>query len=126
VVIDDKSEVIRNYRQYLSGKGQPGLGDAFLKYICDNEYDATKVIRVRLDKEDDGSYAVFPKDSRLSAFDPADRIFVALVLACPQTTTILNAVDSDYSHHADALNRHGVQVEELCPGLLKPQERRER
>jgi len=120
IVIDDAGEVIQRYRGYLSGKGQPGLGDAFLKYLADNEFNSTKVSRIPLLKTCDGSYDAFPRDPDLKTFDLDDRIYVALVLASQRSAILLNAVDSDYSHHQAALTRHGVRVEELCPGLLKP------
>jgi len=36
-------------------------------------------------------------------------------VAHPEHPPILNAVDSDWWHHQDALARHGVRVEFLCP-----------
>lgn len=122
-VIDDAGEVMRKYRRYLNGKGQPGVGDAFLKHIADHEYNVSKVIRVALERDGDGNYAEFPADPTLSSFDPSDRIFVALALSAPKTTTLLNAVDSDYSQHRVPREKYGVRIEELCPGNLKQSSR---
>jgi hypothetical protein len=119
IVLDDVGFLIARYRRYLNGKGQPGLGDAFLKYVSDNEFNTEKITRICLAKDDAGGFTSFPKDSELDTFDRADRIFVALAIAAPAGAIIVNAVNSDYAHHKRALVRNGVNVEELCPNELK-------
>jgi hypothetical protein len=119
VLIDDAGSLLAGYRQYLSGKGQPGVGDAFLKYLADNEYNEQKVTRIALSINNDRTFAAFPEVPQLATFDAADRIFVALALTAPIDSTVVNAVDSDYSHHSQALVQFGVRVEELCPETLK-------
>ncbi len=56
----------------------------------------------------------------MAAFDWDDRVFVAAAVTSMPVAGIVNAVDSDYAHHAEALVAQGVLVEELCPELLKP------
>jgi hypothetical protein len=119
IVLDDVGLLIARYRRYLDGKGQPGLGDAFLKYVSDNEFNTEKITRVHLIEDDARGFASFPKDSELDTFDREDRIFVALAIAAPAGAIVVNAVDSDYAHHKKALARNGVRVEELCPSELK-------
>lgn len=117
-VIDDAGEIIMKYRQNLSGKGQPGVGDAFLKHVYDHQYNKRKVQRLVLSVDEHGHYIDFPKDPRLKNFDPSDRLFVALALASPKRAYIINAVDSDYSHHRQPLRSAGVSVIELCSDCL--------
>lgn len=119
VAIDDGGEVIARYRKHLSGKGQPGVGDYFLKYVSDNSFSPNRVVRFALQRTDKGEYADFPDDAELRRFDRDDRVFVALALTAGDHCSIINAVDSDYLMHRSALMRHGVTVEELCPNCLK-------
>ena len=118
VIIDDAGEILRKYRQNLSGKGQPGVGDAFLKHVYDHQYNKRKVQRTALTIDENGEYADFPSDPLLMNFDPSDRLFVALACASPKPAAIFNAVDSDYSHHAQPLKSAGVSVTELCSDCL--------
>jgi hypothetical protein len=117
VVLDDEGEVLAKYRSKLSGRGQPGAGDAFLKFVSENQYNSAKVVRLSLPRDREGEYTDFPSDAALRTFDKSDRVFVAL--ARRGDGSIINAVDSDYSEHADALESAGVVVKELCPNCLK-------
>lgn len=119
VVLDDAGEVLAKYRHYLNGRGLPGVGDAFLRHIVENQYNPRKVRRQALRRNEDGSFADFPVDASLARFDPADRIFVALACAVSDRCSILNAVDSDYSIHIKDLSSFGVEVVELCPDCLR-------
>jgi len=47
------------------------------------------------------------------------RKFVAVVLGSAHRPTILNAIDSDWREHEAALKRHGVNIDFLCPHLIK-------
>jgi hypothetical protein len=118
IVLDDTNEVMTKYRRHLSGSGQPGVGDLFLKHLSDNLYNAKKVRQTALVKTK-GEFDAFPKGQALSSFDRDDRIFVALSMATPGKPPILNAVDSDYSHHLAALKSVGIKVKELCQHCLK-------
>ena len=62
----------------------------------------------------------FPTDERLKDFDDDDRIYVATALASEPIATLVNAVDSDYSHQQAVLRDTGLRVLELCPSELKP------
>jgi hypothetical protein len=110
IVIDDAGDILEEYRRYLSPRGQPGVGDRFFREILVNF--TGKIERVRITKRDDGSYVDFPGDARLAAFDQNDRKFaaVARVTGVP----VLNAVDSDWLDHRDALADNGIVVEFLC------------
>lgn len=119
VVIDEAGEVMSQYRSSLNGSGAPGTGDAFLRHLSDRQYDVSKVRIVSLTSHNDRSYEAFPADPDLAKFDKSDRKFVALANSV-QSSRIINAVDSDYSHHQAALAKAGIQVEELCLNCLKP------
>lgn len=117
ILVDDEGAVLGRYRDKLSGKGQPGVGDAFLKDLSDNQFNPRRVQRVALQRDGD-NYTAFPEDVELKKFDRSDRIFVALVVGVPDAE-IINAVDSDYQLFHAALNRNGVTVRELCRSCLR-------
>ena len=117
VVLDEDGLILKTYRKYLNGKGQPGIGDAFYKHL-DHGYHAS-IVRTPLCRSSSGDFLAFPEDECLKTFDREDRIFVALAIETKGNPVIVNAVDSDYYHHYDALKKHGVSVHELCQECLK-------
>lgn len=74
--------------------------------------------RVPIRRDATGRFEPFPDDPALDSLDPPDRKFVAVALASDSRPPILNAVDSDWWHAKEALERAGVQVRFLCPAYL--------
>jgi|SRR5690348_12569663 len=118
IVIDTEGDTIREYLKRLSTSGQPSIGDALLKFILEQQYTHKRIQRITIKRNAKRKYDLFPDDPDLKTFDQADRIYVALNRSVPDSR-LLNAVDSDYSQHAAALARNGVDVRELCPGCIK-------
>jgi hypothetical protein len=118
LVLDDDGEIFEEYRRNLSLRGQPGQGDAFVKWVCNHQWDEKKVTRVRLSKEGD-SYQEFPAHPELADFDPADRKFVAVAGAHPDKATILQGVDSKWWGWASALQEVGIEVCFLCHEIVE-------
>lgn len=110
VVVDEEGMIQREYKKYCEPSGQPGLGDEFYKKLL-QEY-STKVRRVDLPRNPDGSYVDFPTDPRLRTFDQSDRKFVAA--AVRSGAQVVNATDGDWLDHNDALRHHGVTVDFVC------------
>ena len=71
-----------------------------------------RVVRVQLTRRRDGSYADFPNDPLLASFDRSDQKFAAI--ARREQKPVLNATDTDWLHHRQALVRNGIQVEFIC------------
>lgn len=100
----------------MRSDGQPGEGDAFLKWVLTNQANPQRCEHVHINPTENGNnFAEFPEDPDLKAFDPSDRKFVAVALSHPDSPPILNAVDSDWWLFRDAFTRNGVHVEFLCP-----------
>lgn len=116
LVIDASDLIFNEYKNHLSFAGQPGVGDYFFKWLCDNRYRPDRVARVvlREDQVRAGEFAVFPEDPELSAFDRSDRKFVAAALSHPEKPPILNATDDDWWNNKEALERHGITVRFVC------------
>jgi len=119
VLLDDRGLILEEYRRHLSPAGQPGAGDAFFKWLWNNQANEdhcqrvpiTPVVGVR-------TFWEFPADPHLARFDRADRKFVAVAIASGARPPILNASDTDWWNHRAALSRHGVEIRFLCPELM--------
>ena len=115
VVIDTGNLIFNEYKKHLSLKGQPGVGDMFIKWLFTNIGNADKCIRLKI-TPDGSSYGFkeFPRISELSNFDPSDAKFVALAKVCLSNPSILQATDTKWWGWNSALNACGVTVIFLC------------
>jgi hypothetical protein len=122
-VLDETNLILKEYKdQRLSFSGQPGFGDAFFKWVFDNQADQRRCERVQIHPRDDGTFDESPNAPELEGFDRGDRKFVAAALASPSSPPILNAVDSDWWDYYDVLSRHGLKIEFLCPEQFERRE----
>jgi len=117
VLVDQSDFILAEYKRHLSHSGQPGLGDAFFKWLWDNQAQASICTKVDISPEDGSgtSFAVFPTDPELAGFDLSDRKFVATAIASEENPPILNATDRDWWQFREQLQNHGVSIEFLCP-----------
>jgi hypothetical protein len=115
VLVDDGFAIFEEYRQHLSHAGQPGAGDAFFKWLWENQANPECCRKVIIHPHEDRIYEEFPDDPRLVQFDRSDRKFVATAIADGSEEPILNAVDSDWTEHRVALEENGVRLVFLCP-----------
>ena len=116
LALDDQRRIIDEYRRQLNPSGQPGFGDAFLKWVeinwtnperCDL-VEITPVVGLEINFEE------FPDDPALKKFDEDDRKFIAVACAHRDRPPILQAVDGKWRDFLDALHENGVTVEYLC------------
>lgn len=116
LALDDKWLIIGEYRANLRSSGQPGVGDAFLKWVLTNWGNSQRceIVKITLVNSSETEFREFPKDKRLRAFDPSDRKFVAVALAHPNRPPILQAVDWKWWGFRKVLHSNGVDVEFLC------------
>jgi hypothetical protein len=118
LVMDAGDEIFDEYRQQLSMKGQPGLGDRFMRWVHDNRWKFPDVDRVAITKNGE-SYVEFPDHPGLARFDYSDRKFVAVANAHPEKPSILQATDSKWWKWKDPLAKVGITVHFLCPDYAK-------
>ena len=120
VLLDGGDRIGREYRRNASLSGQPGTGDAFCKWVWDHQAkpDHCRMVRITPKPEDPDDFEEFPNDPGLRDFDRSDRKWVAVALASDLAPRILNATDTDWWHHREALGRCGVHVVFLCPDLM--------
>jgi hypothetical protein len=119
LLLDEAWLIIREYMQQLRSSGQPGVGDAFLRTVLTRYADPSWCTLVTITPDSERGFKEFPDDPELVRFDRSDRKFVAVALAGPQPSTVLNAVDSDWWEHRDLLARNGVRIEFICPDAMR-------
>ena len=114
IVLDDGMSILSSYLRYLSPRGQPGIGDAFMQWVWENRAVSTRCKLVALTPVGN-SFQEFPNDPALANFDPDDRVYVAVALASAMNPELLNAVDPDWWQHRTSLQQNGICLRFLCP-----------
>jgi hypothetical protein len=118
LALDAEDEIFDEYRRQLDLKGQPGVGDQFVKWVHDKRWTFPESDRVRLTKTD-GTYEQFPTHEELADLDPSDRKFVAVADAHPDRPPILEAADSKWWGWREALAEAGTRVQFLCSDYVR-------
>jgi hypothetical protein len=116
--IDDGGTIVAEYRKHLSAKGQPGPGDAFLKWVLTHEWSRVYVTRVRItrcDRGDGEDYEELPPPPPGIRYDPSDRKFLAVAAAHPEHPVVLQFLDSKWWGWRKSLAAAGVRLHFLCP-----------
>ena len=121
LALDDQRRIIDEYRRQLDPSGQPGFGDAFLKWVEINWTNPEWCDLIEITPVDGPkiNFEEFPDDSALADFDPDDRKFIAVACAHEDNPPILQAVDSKWRDFLDALQRNGVTVEYICEDYVQ-------
>lgn len=120
IAIDSGNRILDKYFKQVDRSGQPGMGDAFARWLFDNQGHSERCERVDITPKPDNpeNFEEFPDDPELAGFDRADRKFVAVALASKHKPRILNATDSDWWIFRTPLKNHGVHIQFLCPDLM--------
>lgn len=115
LAIDDRFRILSEYLNKTQPKKGNGPGDAFVKWALRNNSNTKWVNQVILQEHGTRDFESFPDDPDLANFDAPDRKFVAVSGAHPSKPSIAQAADSKWLDWAPALQRHGIEVEFLCP-----------
>ena len=118
LIIDAGDEIFGEYRKQLSMKGQPGIGDHFMKWVHDNRWTLHDSQRVAITRRGE-SYDEFPAHDGLNDFDISDRKFIAVANTHSDKPPILQATDSKWWGWKEALIEAGISVHFLCPEYVK-------
>ena len=120
LVLDDARLILTEYMNNLSPSGQPGAGDAFMKWVWINQANPIycELVSITPKPCDSEDFEEFPNDPGLRRFDRSDRKFVAVALTSSNKPKILNAVDTDWWKYRVVLRRHGIRIRFLCPEMM--------
>ena len=120
VLLDNNGLILAEYRRNLRSSGQPGAGDAFFKWLFENQANEEHCLKISVATHCERGYRDFPVEPALKGFDFDDRKFVAVALGSGLSPNVFNASDRDwwdFRHHLEAC---GVEVVFLCPELMVP------
>ena len=117
LVLDDSRLILREYMDNLRSSGQPGTGDAFLKWVLTNYRNPARCELVSITPRNAGilDFEEFPAAPGLAGFHADDRKFVAVALGHPDKPPILQAVDTQWWELRQELEEAGVKIDFLCP-----------
>lgn len=120
VVIDEDGEVLAEYGNKLChNPREPGIGHAFLQWVTNHQGDPSKVLRISLTPEKNGSYRQFPRGYGIDSINKGDHKFIALASACSKVPVILQATDRKWWKYKKAFMKAGLDVCFLCPRFVK-------
>jgi hypothetical protein len=114
-VIDDGFRILSEYRNKTSPNQPKGLGDAFLKWLLQNQANASRVHKVAITETAPDEFAEFPDATLQPHFDAPDRKFAAVAHAHPDKPPIWQAADCKWLDWWPNLHAKGVMVEFVCP-----------
>jgi hypothetical protein len=114
-VIDDGYRILSEYQNRTRPNQPKGVGDAFLKWLLQNQGNAARVQHVAINEISKDEFAEFPDAALQPKFDAADRKFVTVAHAHPDRPPVWQAADSKWLDWWPALRAKGVNVEFLCP-----------
>lgn len=120
VVLDVGWLILGEYQKQASSSGQPGVGDAFLRWVLTMRANPAhcELVPITPRVDDPEDFLEFPQDPALQGFDRADRKFAAVALASRNSPPVVNVADTDWWIFRTALERHGLLMEFLCPELM--------
>lgn len=115
VVIDDGYRILGEYGNRTYPNQPKGVGDAFLKWLLQNQYNTSRVCRVPITETEPDRFEEFPEPLLEERFDPPDRKFAAVASAHPAKPPIWQAADSKWLDWWPQLEARGISVDFLCP-----------
>lgn len=118
VLLDRSNLILEEYNRRLRTRNELEVGHRFFLWLHDRLGDEEFCLHVPVTEDPERGFVEFPEDRALAKFDADDRKFVAVAIASKRCPPIVNASDTDWHEHRDALCRNGVCVEFVCPELM--------
>ncbi len=118
-VIDDGHHILSEYLKKTSPNQPKGVGDAFLKWLLQNQSNTKRVHRVAITAIAENTFSEFPDAALQDRFDEQDRKFAAVAHAHPDRPPVWQAADCKWLDWWPQLQAKGVTVEFLCAADVK-------
>lgn len=111
LVLDADYEIIREYRNRITMKTDVGKifwrwFNTYMRRISFEDY-------LKLDKDTEGNFLMFPSEERTREFDLNDRKFIALSRTHLEHPPIVEATDGKWLGFEDVFEEYGVHIEFL-------------
>lgn len=117
--VDSLGLIFQEYFTHASRSGEPGIGDAFAKWLWYNQWNPSICERVAITPHPEREFLEFPEEESLKDFDRDDRKFVAVAVSSKFDAIICNATDTDWWDYRDAFEKLGIKIKNLCPELFQ-------
>ena len=114
VSVDENGEIFTEYSRHANHKGQPGVGDAFFKWLFQNQGYEIVCEKVSIKSHHERGYEEYPDSPKVADFDRSDRKYVAVALSSRYAPAIHNAVDSDWKEYELVFASFGVVIVQHC------------
>ena len=114
-VIDSGNQILEEYLRRTEPRKGQRPGDAFLKWLLNNQSNPKRVERVAITRAGANSYAEFDALDLPVQVDPADRKFIAVAAAARGRPPLWQASDSKWLDWWPDLGDVGTHVEFVCP-----------
>lgn len=118
LALDNGGKIFCEYINNLFLSGHPGIGDYFVKWVFNNQWNSASVDRGAITKNN-GGYKEFPLYEGLNNFDDSDRKYIAAAGAHPEKPPVLQAVDSKWRGWKQPLKEARIIVIFLCPEFVQ-------
>ena len=115
VVIDDRYRILGEYLNKTLPNRSRGFGDAFVKWLLQNQANPRRVEQVALTERAPEVFDEFPDAALQTRIDRSDRKFLATAAAHPGRPAVWQASDCKWLDWWQPLKVSGVTVEFLCP-----------
>lgn len=114
-VIDDSYRILSEYQNKTSPNQPKGVGDAFLKWLLQNQNNVERVHQVSITEIAPDMFQEFPDAQLQPKFDAPDRKFAAVAHAHPENPPVWQAADCKWIDWWPRLHNGGVGTKFLCP-----------
>ena len=104
IILDNQGLIFNEYNDHLHHKGQPGVGDAFFKFLHDHMYLNKKIRLASITPSADEQRGF--NELQPNSIDKSDRKFLATAVVAG--AEIANAVDTDWHEQAVFIANIGV------------------
>lgn len=111
IALDNQNLIMSEYEKHFYHKGEPGMGDAFFKYLHNNQHNSDKIQRVPITpiNDEQRGFEELPENQ----LDKSDRKFLATAVVAQ--ACIVNATDSDWNEQSELLEKLNITLKQLCP-----------
>lgn len=117
LAIDDRWEIINEYKHRMSPAGQPGPGDRFLRWVLVNNANTRRCSQIDI--------SAISAPEQLADFDPSDIKFIRTALGCARPQ-IAQATDGLWWKRRADFESAGITVDFLCPAEIQANSTRNR
>lgn len=111
LVLDFDYEILKEYQDNIPSDTE--MGRIFFKWLYNYLGSMDFEDWVKLEKDENGNYMMFPLETRTKDFDLSDRKFVALSRAHMEHPPIIEAADGKWLGFREVFEQYGVHIEFL-------------